>query len=150
MPLLRDQDRRALADLFASQLPIPVTVDLFTQQASVLTVPAHTCETCKDTVALLQEVASLSDKVVLRIRDFAAEAEEARRQGIDRIPALVFHGRNKGTLRYFGVPAGYEFSVVVEALVDVSRGTTRLSPPSRERVGRLRTPVHIKVLVTPT
>src|SRR5579875_3896811 len=125
MPLLREQDRRALSELFATQLQAPVDVDLFTQQASVLGAPAQPCETCRDT-------------------------EELRAQGIDRIPALVIRGQNKGHLRYFGVPSGYEFSVLVEALVDASRGTTRLLPRSQEQVGRLATPAHIKVLVTPT
>lgn len=150
MPLLREQDRRALSELFATQLQAPVDVDLFSQQASVLEAPAQPCETCRDTEELLREVAGLSDRIRLRVRDFAAEAGEARAQGIDRIPALVIRGQNRGRLRYFGVPSGYEFSVLVEALVDASRGTTRLLPRSQEEVGRLAAPVHIKVLVTPT
>ena len=67
-----------------------------------------------------------------------------------RIPALVMQGKNKGALRYFGVPGGYEFGVVIEALVDLSRGTTQLSAETRQQIADLPALVHIKVLVTPT
>lgn len=53
-------------------------------------------------------------------------------------------------MRYFGVPGGYEFGVVIEALVDLSRGTTQLSAETRQQIAELPVPVHIKVLVTPT
>jgi hypothetical protein len=63
----------------------------------------------------------------LETHDFLAEADEAKRLGVERIPGLVMQGNNRGILRYFGVPGGYEFGVVIEDLIDLSRGTTRLS-----------------------
>jgi alkyl hydroperoxide reductase subunit AhpF len=69
---------------------------------------------------------------------------------VDRIPAIVFRGKNKGTVRYFGVPAGYEFSVLVADLLEAASGTTQLAQATREQAAALSSPVHIKVLVTPT
>lgn len=150
MALLREHDRRHLMDLFARQLEAPVTIRFFTQRASPLIVPAQECATCRETGELLEEVQALSEKITLEVHDLVADVEEARRFGVDKIPALVFQGKNRGVVRYFGVPAGYEFSVLVEDLVDISRGTTRLSSATREALANLPGPAHIKVLVTPT
>jgi alkyl hydroperoxide reductase subunit AhpF len=155
MPLLGDQDRTALSEIFAKELASPVAVDLFTQRASPLVLPSHVmpshdCQTCRETEDLLREVAALSSHITLRVRDFVAEADAARRAGVDRIPALVFRGKNKGTVRYFGAPAGYEFSVLVADLLEVAGGATQLGAATREQAAALSSPVHIKVLVTPT
>ncbi len=150
MPILRDQDRKALTEIFGSRLTAPVTVDLFTQRTSPLILPSHECQTCRETEELLREVAGLAGQITLQVHDFVAEEEAARRAGVDRIPAMVFRGRNKGTVRYFGAPAGYEFSVLVAALLDVASGVTQLTAATREQAAALPSPAHIKVLVTPT
>ncbi len=150
MPLLSDDDRREIQKLFAERLTDPVTVHLYTQGASPLAVPSQQCQTCRETGELLTELAQLSDKIRVQTHDLVTEADEAKRQGIERIPALVFQGKGRGTVRYFGIPAGYEFAVLIEALLDSSRGTTELSPATKEQLGKLPKPVHLEVLVTPT
>jgi len=150
MAVLPDQVRTQLSEMFSAKLDAPVTLQLFTQRASPLVLPMLPCETCADTEALLREVASLSEHVTLAVRDFVADERDARSLGVDRIPGMVFQGRNRGVMRYFGVPAGYEFSVLVEGLIDAARGATALSAATREQVATLTSPVHIRVLVTPT
>ncbi len=150
MALLREADRRQLQQLFAQRLTEPVTLILFTQHESPLVVPAQECQTCRETRELLEELSGLSDEIRLEIKDLIRDAEEARQLGIDNIPAIIFRGKNKGTIRYFGIPSGYEFGVLVEDIIDVANGTTRLSPQTREQLASLPSPVHIKVMVTPT
>ena len=55
-----------------------------------------------------------------------------------------------GAMRFFGLPAGYEFMTLVEDLVDVSTGRTRLADATRQAVAAFTTPVHLQVFVTPT
>ena len=150
MALLPEDDRRQLRELFAERLSEPVTIHLYTQRASPLTVPSHECQTCRDTGALLAELAELSDKLTIVTHDFVGEAEDAKRLGIERIPALVFEGKGRGTVRYFGIPAGYEFAVLLEAVLDAARGTTDLAPATKRQIADLPKPVHLEVLVTPT
>jgi glutaredoxin-like protein len=150
MPLLKEEDREHLKQLFASRLQNPVKIHFFTQHASPLAAPSHECQTCQAAGELLEELSSLSDKIAIQVHDLLTDAQEARDLGVDRIPALVYEGKNKGVLRFFGVPAGYEFAAVVEDLVDLSRGSTTLSQDTREQISGLQSPVHIKVLVTPT
>ncbi len=150
MALINDDIRHQLTDLFTRDLQDPVTLHFFTQKSSLLSVPSQECHTCQEAGELLGEVTALSDKLKLEIHDLLADAEEAKRLGVERIPGLVMQGKNRGVLRYFGVPAGYEFGVVIEDLMDVSRGSTKLSAETRTQTGLLPRPVHIQVLVTPT
>ncbi len=150
MPLLNESDAQEIRKLFAERLTEPVTVHLYTQHSSPLAVPSAQCQTCRETGELLAELAGLSKQIKIVTHDLVAEAGEAKRQGIERIPALVLQGKGRGTVRYFGIPAGYEFAVLIEALFDVSRGTTGLSPATRQQVANLPKPVHLEVLVTPT
>jgi glutaredoxin-like protein len=62
----------------------------------------------------------------------------------------VLQGRAKGKVRYFGIPAGYEFSTLIEDILDVSRGTTNLSDTTREILATIDQDLHIQVFVTPT
>jgi alkyl hydroperoxide reductase subunit AhpF len=123
----------------------------FTLRESPLFIPGHECETCKDTRTLLEEVAALSDKIELEVHDFVAESQLAREYAIDRIPALVITADNvKGRIRYFGLPSGYEFSVLLGSLLDASQGKSELSDASVETLGSVEKNLHIQVFVTPT
>src|SRR6266536_3307177 len=62
---------------------------------------------------------------------------------------LLLQGHTKGAVRYFGIPAGYEFSTLVEDLIDVSKGTTGLSEKTREILAKVDQDLHIQVFVTP-
>ena len=55
-----------------------------------------------------------------------------------------------GLVRFFGLPSGYEFTTLIEDLVDLSKGSTRLSDATRQAVAELPAPVHLQVFVTPT
>jgi alkyl hydroperoxide reductase subunit AhpF len=123
----------------------------FTQRESPLFIPGHECETCKDTRTLLEEVAALSDKIKLEVHDFVGESQLAREYAIDRIPALVITADSvKGRIRYFGLPSGYEFSVLLGSLLDASQGKSELSAASVETLGSVEKNLHIQVFVTPT
>lgn len=150
MPILSPADQEYLRQVFAERLREPVTIRLFTQRVTQIRIPGYECATCRETNELLQEVASLSDKLTLEMYDLLQDADEARKAGVEEIPAIVLVGQNKGTVRFIGVPAGYEFATLIEDIIDVSRGTTQLSALSRETLAKLSQPVHIKVFVTPT
>jgi alkyl hydroperoxide reductase subunit AhpF len=150
VPLIRDKDRAQLTDIFNKQLQRNVTLHFFTQHDSPLIIPSQECFTCRETGELIREVAGLSDKLNLVTHDFYSEADTAKTYGVDRIPALVLEGTNKGRLRFFGIPAGYEFAVLVQDLIDVSGGPSRLSASASAQLALVTGELNIKVLVTPT
>ena len=95
---------------------------------------------------------SLSPLLHLEVADFRGDGpEEATRLGIQRVPAMVFDSENGGRLKYYGIPAGLEFSTILDAIEAVSRK----EPPLSEEVAKvvkeaIQEPVHLQVFVTPT
>ncbi|MCX8187800.1 MAG: thioredoxin family protein [Nitrososphaeria archaeon] len=142
MGLLRDRDKRLLQSKFETQLGGEVRLVVFTQEFE--------CEYCEELRELSEEVASLSDKIRVNVYDFQSDRELARKWRVDKIPALLIFGGKEHGVRFFGLPSGYEFTTLVEDIIDVSRGTSRLRPDVKEGVRRIRDPVHIQVFVTPT
>lgn len=149
MPMLDDRVRKQVETALA-EMQRPVRALVFTQGEG----GALECEYCSETRELMQEVASLSDKITLEVRDFQADADLARAHGVDKIPALVLledgdapkdHG-----IRFFGIPAGYEFSTLLEDLRMLSSGEHKLSDETLAEIAALKEPVHIQVFVTPT
>jgi glutaredoxin-like protein len=150
MNLIPSRETQMLRDHLAAELAGPVTIALFTQRESKIILPIQECATCKDTRELLAEVAGLSALIRLEVHDFVAESDLARSAGVDRIPAFELRGAGKGRVRYFGIPSGYEFTSLIQDLVDASRGATDLAPATKEALAGLTSDVHIKVFVTPT
>jgi alkyl hydroperoxide reductase subunit AhpF len=150
MPSISPEDRQTLETLFAQELQDDVTITYFTQQESVLTIRGQECATCKETRELLEEVTAISEKLHLHVKDFVRDEQEAQRLGITHIPAFILQGHARGAVRFFGIPSGYEFSTLIEDLLDVSKGTTTLKEKTREAFSTVDQDLHIQVFVTPT
>lgn len=110
------------------------------------------CRFCQDTRQLITEVASFSDKVDLVVYDFVQDKNVADDLGVDKIPATIIKekdGESKG-VRFFGIPAGYEFATFLDAVEMVSTGKHVLSDKAVAELDKINKPVHIQVFVTPT
>jgi len=149
MSMISPEGQHTLHKLFEG-LEGDVTITNFTQRESLLIVPGQECDYCQDTRELLEELTALSEKLHLDNKDFVRDKQAADSLGVTRIPAFVLQGRAKGSVRYFGIPAGYEFSTLIEDILDVSRGTTNLSDTTREALTGVEQDLHIQVFVTPT
>jgi hypothetical protein len=159
MPLIKDEDRDVLTQRFNDRLTGDVTIKLFIESVarSLLTIPGQPSgevsgQYGKLTKELMEEVTSLSPLLHLEVADFRGDgAEEAARLGVQRVPAMVFDSENGGRLKYYGIPAGLEFSTILEAIEALSRK----EPPLSEEVAlvleeAIHEPVHLQVFVTPT
>ncbi len=141
MAFLQDKDRTIIQTRFES-LDHPVKLINFTQDQE--------CMYCAETRKLMEEVAELSDKISLEVFDFVADQEQVKKYSIDKIPATVVEGPKDYGIRFFGVPSGYEFGTLVEAIILASNGDSGLKPETREALAQLAEPVHLQVFVTPT
>ena len=150
MGMIPDQDREFLKDKFGQELQNPVTILAFTKMAQGIDQPGIECEFCKETEDLINEVAELSDKIKVESREYSPDDQMAKDLGIDKIPALVVTSDSNKGVRYFGIPGGFEFSSLVEDIVDVSRNATDLSQEAKDMVKGIDKDVHIQVFVTPT
>ena len=99
---------------------------------------------------LIEEVAGLSDKLSAEVYNFLLDKEKVAEYKIDKVPATVVRDGKDYGIRFYGVPAGYEFSTLLDAILSVSKGESGLGPGSKEKLSHLAQPLHLEVFVTPT
>jgi alkyl hydroperoxide reductase subunit AhpF len=143
MGMLTERDRAAVTDELA-KLAGPVKLVVFGTQLGAGS------EYAVETERLIREVAECSDKVAVEIYNLHIDREKAAAYGIDRVPAVVVEGARDYGIRFFGIPAGYEFSNLIDAMQVAASGEPRLSAETLERVRGLASQVHIQVFTTPT
>lgn len=108
------------------------------------------CQFCKETRELMLELGALSPKLTTIVYDLVRNEEEAKKYNIKKIPATAIIGKSDHGIRYYGIPSGYEFQVLVEDIIDVSRDATSLSDGIKKKLAEIKKPVHIQVFVSPT
>jgi alkyl hydroperoxide reductase subunit AhpF len=142
MAILRDRDREAVRGELA-KLAGPVKLVVFTTQLGGGEYEA-------ETERLVGEVAECSDQVTVELLNLHIDRERAEAYGVDRTPAIVVEGARDYGIRFFGIPLGYEFTNLIDAMVVASSGQPALSAATLERLATLAEPVHIQVFATPT
>jgi glutaredoxin-like protein len=141
MALISEQHKKHVRQELAS-LQNPVRILVFTQEME--------CQFCREARSLAEEIAELSDKISVEVYDFMKDARKAEEHRIDKVPALALIGKRDYGIRYYGIPAGYEFGTFLKDLRIVSKGATDISEKSRTKLASVSSPVHIQVFVTPT
>ena len=150
MQILNDSDREFVRNRFENELVNEVNLILFTQSdLGGLVLAGRECETCAPTEQLLKEVSETSDLISFKKLDIQKDAEEAARCGISRIPSFLVSREDETNIRYLGIPAGTEFPVLMEALVNVSSGEPKLAEETKAFLQTLTDEVLIKTFVTP-
>lgn len=144
--LLNEDITRQVQEVF-NQLQEPVQVLFFGKKSG--------CDYCDDTLQMITEVASLSDKISQNEYDIEDDAEIARQYKVDKAPGMVIAGRDGDQIldygvRISGIPSGHEFSSLIHVLILVSGRDSGLSQATRDFLKELDKPVHLQVFVTPT
>jgi glutaredoxin-like protein len=139
--MLSDQEKETIKKKFVT-LVNDVEIAVFTQELE--------CQFCKETRELVLELGSLSPKIKIKIFDFVKNGEEPVKYNIKKIPAIAITAKKDYGIRYYGVPAGYEFAAFVDDIIDVSRGLTSLSDSIKKKIAEIKKAVHIQVFVSPT
>ncbi|MDO9517880.1 MAG: thioredoxin [Methanosarcinaceae archaeon] len=141
MALLKDDDRKQIKEIF-EQLQNDVTLSFFTQEFE--------CNFCQQTRELVEELELLSDKINIAIYDFVKDADKVAEFNIEHIPAIAVSGKTDYKIRFYGVPGGYEFSSLMNAIINASMNLTALEYSTKEKLTCIDKPVKIQVFVTPT
>jgi alkyl hydroperoxide reductase subunit AhpF len=102
------------------------------------------------TVALIREVAALSEQLSVTVLNPHIDREQAAAYGVTESPAVVVEGAQDYGIRFLGIPAGYEFSNLIDSIVAVSTGQAGLSDETKATLAGLTEDVTIKVFATPT
>ncbi len=140
--MIPDDKKNDIKQELQQKMVDPVHLIMFTQELE--------CRFCSETHQLVQEMATLNDKIDVDIYDFVKDAQRAQEYGIDKIPAIAVIGKIDYGVRIYGIPYGYELNTLIEAITSVSRGTTDLADRTKEILKDIKKPVHIQVFVTLT
>jgi glutaredoxin-like protein len=145
MSLINESDAQAIREQLAAGITRPIQLALF--------VSAQSCEYCALTRELAEALCALHDDLTLAVYDLQADAERAALLGVDKAPALVVLGGPAHTdygVRFYGIPSGYEFASLLEAIRMVGSDDVELQPATRAFLAQLTTPLHLQVFVTPS
>ena len=141
MAFLTTQDEQAVTKEF-EKLTGPVTLTVFASELG--------SENNSQTVALIKEVAALSDKIAVKVLNPHIERDETAAYGVSETPAVAVEGAKDYGIRFLGIPAGYEFSNLIDSIIAVSRGEAQLKDETKAALAGLTEDVTIKVFATPT
>ena len=141
MGFLTAQDEQAVKKEF-ERLGGPVKLIVFASELGP--------ESNGQTVALVKEVAALSDKLSVSVLNPFIDREQAQAYDVEVSPVVVVEGAEDYGIRFLGMPAGYEFSNLIDAIIAVSTGDAGLSAETKSALAALTEDVRIKVFATPT
>jgi glutaredoxin-like protein len=141
MPLINPNVAKQAQERLAA-LPGEIRLVVFTQEME--------CQFCRENRQLAEEFAALSDKVKLEVCNPLTQPEKAAEYKVDKVPALAVIGGRDFGIRFYGIPAGYEFASLMAAVELCATGTSGLKPDSKARLAGVAVPVDIQVFVTLT
>jgi len=144
--LLNNDVRNQVREVF-NELSGPVQILFFGSKED--------CQYCSDTLKLVEEVVSLSDKLSLQTFDIDEDAAIAEYYNVTLTPGIVIAGSGEDGpidygIRYSGIPSGHEFGSLIQDIVMVSSGDSGLKASTREFLAGLKEPVYLQIFVTPT
>ena len=163
MPFLSEADQDQLRSIFTEQMDRRVRLRVLTRPPSQLYVPGQPlCASCGEAEPFVRGLATLSDKLEVVVHDVQADPALAEQYHVGKLlPAILIEpvapegaaadpAPSQGTVRFLGLPAGYEFSTLVADIVDVSTGKLGLSEATQVELRGLEQDLHLQVFVTPT
>jgi len=142
MSILNPRDQEAVRKEF-ERVTGPVKLVVFSQELAA-------ADLCRQNEQLVREVAELSDHITVEVLNLAIDRERAEAYGVDQVPAIVVEGSRDYGIRFYGVPLGYEFSNLIDAIIVASTGKPGLSEDTLASLRALASDVDIKVFSTPT
>ncbi len=139
MSPLGEHERSAIREVLADlERDVPVLLELGPEEAPVTVLAGgREIDFGAETRVLLEQLAGLSDRVTLTVRETEAPGQWPKTTVAN---ALVYHG----------LPWGYELTALVGAIAEAGRATTSLAPGSVSALAALERDVALEVYVTPT
>src|SRR5260370_32400317 len=101
-------------------------------------------------VALIREVAALSDQLSVTVLNPHIDRDQAAAYGITESPAVVVEGAQDYGIRFLGSPAGHELSNLIDSIIAASTGEAGLTDETKATLAGITEDVTIKGFPTPT
>jgi glutaredoxin-like protein len=144
-------DEKTQAQVREMLAPIQTPVEVVLFITAGLELPGQEVGLQRETLGLLREVVALNPNLSLEQRSLHADPE-AQALGLSHAPTILLRekGSQRHNIRFLGLPAGYEFSTLIEALLMLGTGETKLGEKSQADLQKVASPVRMQAFVTPT
>ncbi len=151
MPLLSPDDAKAVQQQFEQKITRPVKMIVVTTQ--------NNCMYCNEVKMLAEELAELSPLISVEAYDLEGDKAVVDLYNLDKAPAIVVVADGRGEvpdtdygIRFYGIPSGYEFMSLLDALNTVGSDGAEIQVTSEtlEFLKSLDRDVHMQVFITPT
>ncbi len=148
MALIDDTTKERLRERLAG-LPATVELKLYRKPDTgrLILPPGHGCATCNAAEELVTTIAECApERITLEVRELD-ESEDASAGA----PSITISAPGEDPrITFQGLPAGYEFATLLDAIERVSAADPELSPEATAKLAGLDEDVEIMVFVTPT
>ncbi len=136
--ILNEETKKRISEEFEKNLNQKVIINYFCNSKT---------ENCEILEQLLNELKETSEKIEIK----KLKEEELNELNISLNPVLFFENEKRKfyNVRYYGLPAGYEFQVIIEDIIDISKNEAKVAPKTLEIIKKLKN-VKAKIFVTPT
>jgi glutaredoxin-like protein len=141
LAILKSHEREYVEKVFKF-VKEEVKIFFFTQK------PENQAE--RETLEILKEISSISDKIYLTVYDFEKDKSKADDYQIDKTPAIVLEGKKDYGIRFFGVPSGYLVSSLIEDVVQISKNESELTDETKQKLSEVVNPLSLEVYVKST
>lgn len=142
MPTMDDKTRKIVEEEF-KKLKGPVKIVYFTQEIE--------CGNCRNARETLNSIKELNSLISMEVYDFVLDKEMVQKYQVDKIPAtVILSGEEDFGFRYYGVPAGYEFSTLITMIVTASTRETNLTQKVKDDLKKIINELKVQVFVIPT
>lgn len=142
MGFIREEDKNYLREKFNRYLEREVELLHFTDKK-------NQSDYMRDTRTLLEELVELNDYLTLTVKD-CSDKEELMLEGLEMWPTTKIKSERGGFMNFYGAPTGYEFSSLVEDIIDMGSENLPLPPGVVEELSKIDQPIDIKVFITAT
>jgi glutaredoxin-like protein len=138
--LLSEEDKEYLREEFEKTLERKVDILYFEKQEKESQYSLQTKE-------LLEELVALNNNLSLIIES-CDNADKMKSEELTLCPSIKIKSGRSGFINFYGIPAGYEFTSLVEAIKDMGSETLSLPDDVVKGLKELKKPIDIKVFIT--
>ncbi len=101
----------------------------------------------KQVEAALEEIVLLNKK--LSLKKYDAGSKKAKMEGIETGPVILIEGKQKGEIRFFGFPSGYQFPIFIMDVLEASGAKQNINPKIAKRAKGIKKKTRIQVFEMP-
>ncbi len=145
--MLNEDITTQVKDVLAENLLEPVKILFFEDDEH--------CDFCAQTRQILEEIVPLDSRLSLEVKHLHGDAKIAKQYHVDKAPGIVLAAKNAEEIvdygiRFYGIPAGHEFTSLINDVILVSSRESGLSPATKAFLKKNKEDILLQVFTTPT